>query len=64
MAGQGVCRGTVNNRAEAGGLQPSDVSETPKKHWKKDGKEKKKSLIFKNSLVLKSLRPAGEANKF
>lgn len=28
------------------------------------GKERKKYLIFKNSLVLKSLRPAGEVNKF
>lgn len=54
--GWGVCR--------AGGPQTPPGGQK-KKHWKEmGGKERKKNLIFKNFLVLKSLRPAGEANKF
>lgn len=48
-------------------LQEAKEKKKRKKHWKEMGGKKgkgKKILIFKNSLVLKSLRPAGEANKF
>lgn len=56
VLGWGVCR--------AGGPQTPPGGQK-KKHWKEmGGKERKKNLIFKNFLVLKSLRPAGEANKF
>lgn len=59
-----VCRGGETNEVGAGGFPPTDSSERPKNIGKRWGKERKKYLIFKNSLVLKSLRPAGEVNKF